>query len=94
MGHAPLWLVEHPEPVRVLESRRTGGRALFVRPPSRKELRIMKRGGPWKLVDPTRLTAGAPLRRDYYQIETEDSRAYLVYWDRGLDAWFLQGIFD
>lgn len=93
-GHVPLWLVEPPEPVRVLDSRRKGGRALFARNRSRQELRILKRGGPWKLADPTQLTTGAPLRRDYYQIETEDSRAYLVYWDRVLDAWFLQGIFD
>jgi hypothetical protein len=94
MRHAPLWLVEPPEPVRVLDSRRTGGRALFVRNPSSQAVRIMKRGGPWRLVDRTQLTIGAPLRRYYYQIETEDSRAYVVYWDRVLDAWFLQGIFD
>jgi hypothetical protein len=60
----------------------------------REGIRIVKFGGPWKLVDPTRLTTGEPVRRDYYQVETEDGRAYLVYWDRTLDAWFLQGEFD
>jgi hypothetical protein len=60
----------------------------------RRGLRIVKFGGPWKLVDPTGLAAGEPLRRDYYQLETEDGCAYLVYWDRVADAWFLQGIFD
>jgi hypothetical protein len=57
-------------------------------------VRILRRGGPWKLVDPTCLVAGEPLIRDYYQLETEDGRAYLIFWDRVADTWFLQGIFD
>ena len=55
---------------------------------------VLRRGGPWKLVDPTCLTSGEPLTRDYYQVEAEDGRAYLIFWDRVSDSWFLQGIFD
>jgi nucleotidyltransferase/DNA polymerase involved in DNA repair len=56
--------------------------------------RIVHRGGPWKLVDPSALTTDEPVERDYYQIETEDGRACLVYWDRPANRWFLQGVFD
>jgi hypothetical protein len=46
------------------------------------------------MVDPTHLTSGAPLTRDYYQVEAEDGRVYLLFRDRTSDSWFLQGIFD
>jgi hypothetical protein len=55
-------------------------------------------GGPWRVVDASVLAAvlatGRPLKRDYYQIELEDGGAYLIYWDRVSDDWFLQGVFD
>ena len=54
----------------------------------------MRWGGPWKVADLSALTAGEPLRRDYYQIETEDGGAYLVYRDHVANGWFLQGVFD
>ena len=97
-GHVPLWLVDPPEPVRVLRPRRKGGRPRLAQPGTGggkgAGRRILQWGGPWKLVDATALTTGEPLRRDYYQVETEDGHAYLVFWDRVADAWLLQGIFD
>ena len=105
VGHVPLWLVDPPEPVRVLNPRQKGGRASLARAGAagqpaqgaqraKRGLRIVTHGGPWKLVDPTPLATGDPLQRDYYQVEAEDGRAYLIYWDRVSDSWFLQGIFD
>ncbi|MBI3971050.1 MAG: hypothetical protein HY332_07145 [Chloroflexi bacterium] len=70
------------------------GGMVAAQPSRKKGLRIVKFGGPWRLVDPTHLTTGEPLRRDYYHVETEDGRAYLVFWDRVADTWFLQGVFD
>ena len=82
----------------MLPARQKGGRSRLALPGAgggkAAGQRILKWGGPWKLVDPTALVAGEPLRRDYYQVETEDGRAYLVYWDRVADTWFLQGILD
>lgn len=88
----PFWLVDPPEPAPLLPARRRGGRSILKL--GRREVRVVRHGGPWKLVDPTCLTAGEPLHRDYYQVEAEDGRAYLVFWDRVSDSWFLQGIFD
>ena len=96
--HPPFWLVDPPAPVLLLRPRREGGRPILSlatgKGRSRRELRIVRRGGPWKLVDPTRLTSSEPLARDYYQVETDDGRAYLIFRDPTADAWFLQGIFD
>lgn len=88
----PFWLVDPPQPAPLLPSRRKGGRSILKL--GRQEVRVVRHGGPWKLVDPTRLTAAEPLHRDYYQVEAEDGRAYLVFWDRVSDSWFLQGIYD
>ncbi len=98
LEQGPLWLVDPPQAVRVLQAKRKGERPRLsgwswpAGVP--RERRIVRWGGPWKVTDPTALATGAPARRDYYQIETEDGGAYLVYWDRVADAWFLQGIFD
>jgi hypothetical protein len=99
----PMWLVDDPEPVAILTPRR-GGRRVLVRrapvpvpgqPPPRgpQHLRIVRFGGPWRLVDSSALTSQEPLQRDYYQVETEDGGAFLLYWDRAADQWFLQGLF-
>ena len=94
-GQAPLWLVDPPEPVRVLPGRQRGGwLRLWRQMASEGPRRILRFGGPWKLVDPTALATGEPLRRDYYHVETEAGGAYLVYWECVADAWFVQGILD
>ena len=98
-----MWLVEPPEPVAILTPR-TGGRKVLVRrtptrcpgqPPQRgpQEGRIVRTGGPWKVADTRALAVRDPLHRDYYQVELEDGGAYLIYWDRVADRWFLQGVF-
>ena len=89
----PFWLLDPPEPAAILTPRK-GGRRVLSLPHRRTRSRIVQSGGPWKLVDPAALTDRSPLRRDYYQIETEDGRACLVFWDRDANAWFLQGVFD
>jgi hypothetical protein len=98
LSQVPFWLVDPPEPA-LLQTRRKGGRAVLTLGAgksrrARRDLRVVHHGGPWKLVDPTCLTAAEPIIRDYYQVEAEDGRAYLVFWDRVADTWFLQGIFD
>ena len=90
----PLWLVDPPQVVRVLPSKRKGGRPLLGLGARGRARRIVRWCGPWRLVDPSLLATQEPLRREYYQVETENGRVYLVFWDRGNDAWFLQGIFD
>jgi hypothetical protein len=98
LGHLPLWLVEPPEPASVLPPLRAGGRPRLARRGApggkRRGTPILRFGGPWKLVDPTALTEGEPLQRDYYHVETEDGSAYLVYRDRATNDWFIQGALD
>jgi hypothetical protein len=105
LEQVPLWLVEPPEGVGILSAKRRGERPYLVGWPrpsapspgaiaTRRRRRIVRWGGPWKVTDVSALTAEVPLRRDYYQIETEDGGAYLVYWDRRAGAWYLQGVFD
>lgn len=89
----PFWLLDPPEPAAILTPRK-GGRQVLSLPRRRARSRIVRKGGPWKLVDPCALTDRPPLRRDYYQLETEDGRACLVYWDRDANSWYLQGLFD
>ncbi|HEU5316757.1 MAG TPA: hypothetical protein VFX49_11645, partial [Chloroflexota bacterium] len=55
--------------------------------------RIVQFGGPWQVVDSRALAVQEPVRRDYYQVETEDGAAYLLFWDRAGDRWFIQGVF-
>ena len=99
LEQAPLWLVDPPREVQVVTTKRRGERPrLNGWPRPRQSRRIVRWGGPWRVVDASVLAAvlatGRPLKRDYYQIELEDGGAYLVYWDRVSDDWFLQGVFD
>ncbi len=67
--------------------------------------RVIRTGGPWPVVDPTVLVESDPPRRDYFQVETDDRRVYLVYrvlpdhshppeTQASATTWFLQGIYD
>lgn len=67
--------------------------------------RVIRTGGPWPVVDPTVLVESDPPRRDYFQVETDDRRVYLVYRvlpdhshppekQASATTWFLQGIYD
>src|SRR5207247_525595 len=83
LAHTPLWLVDPPEPTLLLPSRRQGGRPTLTLGAGRaryyrRELRVLRRGGPWKLVDPTCLTSAEPLTRDYYQVEAVAAPAHLL----------------
>ncbi len=98
LEQAPLWLVDPPQEVRVLQTKRKGERPRLSGWPwpagVPRERRIVRWGGPWKVTDPAFLATGAPARRDYYHIETEDGGAYLIYRDRVTETWYLQGVFD
>lgn len=104
----PYWLVDPPQPVRVYNPHRgegqlglafnSGAAAVVGSHTRRRPIRHF--GGPWKVVDSTQLASPAAsitphgIRRDYYQVETQDGMALLLFWDRNVDSWFLQGIFD
>jgi hypothetical protein len=98
-----MWLVEPPEPVSILTPRRGGRRVLVRRTPTRcpgqpvpkapQQFRVVHFGGPWQVVDSRALAVHEPLRRDYYQVELEDGGAYLLFWDRVADRWFIQGVY-
>ncbi len=56
-----------------------------------KRAAVTHTDGPW------RLTGGwwnQEYHRLYYEIETDDSGRYLLYFDRAVSRWLLQGIFD
>jgi len=53
----------------------------------------VRHGGPWKVVESGALAERDPLQRDYYHVETEDGAAFLLFWDRVIDRWFIQGVF-
>lgn len=56
-----------------------------------KSSAVIHSDGPW------RLTGGwwnQEYHRLYYEIETADQGRYLLYFDRGLSRWLVQGIFD
>jgi hypothetical protein len=99
----PMWLIDPPESVAIRIPRKGGRRVLVRRTPTRcpgqpalrgpLEARIVRAGGPWKVVDTRALALRDPLHRDYYQVELEDGGAYLIFWDRVADRWFLQGVF-
>ena len=92
-AQVPLTLLTPPEPVVILTPSKTARRVLSF-PRRRLRQTIVHWGGPWKIVDSTSLVDRPPLVRDYYQLETEDGRAYLVYWDRVTNNWFAQGTYE
>ena len=99
----PMWLLDPPEPVAVLTPRKGGRRVLSRRQPAPcpgqpaprgpERHRIVRHGGPWKIVESGALAERDPLQRDYYHVETEDGAAFLLFWDRVIDRWFIQGVF-
>jgi hypothetical protein len=99
----PMWLVDPPEPIAILTPRKNGRRLLVRRFPTRCpgqpplkapiQDRVVRFGGPWQVVDSRVLANQDPLLRDYYQVEMEGGAAYLLFWDRVADRWFIQGIY-
>jgi protein ImuB len=57
----------------------------------RKQQQVKRLHGPWVLSGGW---WGDGFDRRYYDIETDQHRAYLLYSDRTSSRWFLQGIFD
>ena len=56
---------------------------------------VMKQSGPWKLSGGWWVGGGeSGFDRLYYEVETSEHRAYLLFYDRLSSRWFLQGIFD
>jgi hypothetical protein len=63
----------------------------------KRSLTVTRQSGPWKLSGNWwygSSTTVLPFNRLYYEIDTEDNRAFLLYFDRALSSWFLQGVFD
>lgn len=56
-----------------------------------RQYRIIRHGGPWRLSGHWWRNA---FERSYFEIETDDRRHLLLYYDRTLSRWFLQGIYD
>jgi protein ImuB len=53
--------------------------------------RIVRHRGPWEV---SGNWWSDDFERWYYEIETENAQLYLLYFDRRLSGWFMQGIFD
>ncbi len=84
----PFWLLDPPQPVRVADL-----------PAQRRVLRIEGEGhvvatqaGPWRMHDGPWRDDRA--QRDYYQFQCRDGSAFLCFYNRTDDAWYLQGRYD
>ena len=65
----------------------------------KRTLAVARQSGPWKLsgnwwCNAVTPAAPVPFNRLYYEIDTSDNRAFLLYLDRDSSTWFLQGVFD
>lgn len=83
--HPPFLLHDPPEPIRVFHVH--DGRHIMLLDGQGHV--INRQAGPWRLNQPTwHRNATA---RDYYQIEAENGAAFLCFYDRKSNRWYLQG---
>jgi len=87
-GHAVtgLRLLQPPFASKVVTER---GRTLLWT--ALKQLPVARKQGPWKL---SGSWWSGPFDRFYYEMQTVDRQCYLVYFDRLMSQWFVQGVFD
>lgn len=84
----PFWLLDPPQPMRVTDL-----------PPQRRVLRIegedhivTMQAGPWRMHD--RPWDDDRAERDYYQFQCRGGAAFLCFYDRAGETWYLQGRYD
>lgn len=89
MLHRPLWLKVTPLPIHVLAVAPAG-------PPQELQYhggreRVRQAWGPERIE--TGWWRGKPIRRDYYQVETDSGARLWLFRDRTNGRWFLHGVF-
>jgi len=87
---AGLRLIQPPRRTEVASVSRDGSdRRIFKDGATTRT--VTRRHGPWKLSGHWWETG---FDRLYYELQTDDRRQYLVFFDRACSQWFLQGVYD